>query len=183
MIIEEGNLKVRPLKLADAVFLYKWLNDPRVLAFYEGRDNPQDMSTITARFFRNSSDDRVDRSMVLWRKIPIGYVQTYLVDAEELSAYAYEYGELGTVYGMDQFIGEPEYWDQGIGTLLVNTVANRLSTNAWCQCVVMDPRVDNPRAIHVYEKCGFKKIRRLPARELHEGVWRDCWLMERRADR
>ncbi|WP_376711556.1 GNAT family N-acetyltransferase [Alicyclobacillus acidiphilus] len=44
--------------------------------------------------------------------------------------------------------------------------------------VVMDPRVENTRAIHVYEKCGFRQVKLLPQRELHEGKRHDCWLME-----
>lgn len=44
--------------------------------------------------------------------------------------------------------------------------------------VVMDPHVRNTRAIRCYEKCGFKKVEILPKRELHEGEYQDCWLME-----
>ncbi|WP_306307200.1 GNAT family N-acetyltransferase [Alicyclobacillus acidiphilus] len=44
--------------------------------------------------------------------------------------------------------------------------------------MVMDPRVENTRAIHVYEKCGFRQVKLLPQRELHEGKRHDCWLME-----
>jgi len=34
-------------------------------------------------------------------------------------------------------------------------------------------------AVRCYEKSGFKKVKLLPAHELHEGAMRDCWLMER----
>lgn len=37
------------------------------------------------------------------------------------------------------------------------------------------------RAIRCYEACGFRKVKRLPAHELHEGQWKDCWLMEYQA--
>lgn len=43
--------------------------------------------------------------------------------------------------------------------------------------VLIDPQVSNTRAIRCYEKCGFRKIKLLPRNELHEGEWRDCWLM------
>ncbi|MNK94424.1 Bifunctional AAC/APH [compost metagenome] len=90
----------------------------------------------------------------------------------------YGYPETLRVYGMDQFLGEAELWNQGIGTLLVGTVANWLLQNQGAERVILDPRVDNLRAINVYEKCGFKRIKLLPHRELHEGKNRDCWLME-----
>ncbi|MEH1834506.1 MAG: GNAT family protein [Nostoc sp.] len=39
-----------------------------------------------------------------------------------------------------------------------------------------DNPFDNPRAIRCYEKCGFVKVKLLPAHELHEGEYSDCWL-------
>jgi RimJ/RimL family protein N-acetyltransferase len=79
---------------------------------------------------------------------------------------------------MDQFIGVPDIWGQGIGTQLVFTVSRHLLQNKQAQRVVVDPRVDNPRAIHVYEKCGFHTVRRLLRHEWHEGTYHDGWLME-----
>ena len=42
---------------------------------------------------------------------------------------------------------------------------------------VIDPHVDNPRAIRAYEKAGFRKQRVLKEHEFHEGRWHDAWLM------
>jgi len=43
----------------------------------------------------------------------IGYIQFYLINDEELDTYDYKDYQ-GKIYGMDQFIGETEYWNQGI---------------------------------------------------------------------
>ena len=48
--------------------------------------------------------------------------------------------------------------------------------------VILDPHVDNARAIRAYEKCGFRKIKLLPEHEWHEGKYVDCWLMGIRWD-
>ena len=49
--------------------------------------------------------------------------------------------------------------------------------------VVIDPRVENVRAVRCYEKAGFAKVKVLMEHEMHEGAKRDSWLMEvRRAD-
>ena len=40
------------------------------------------------------------------------------------------------------------------------------------------PNVENGRAVRCYEKSGFRKLKRLPRHELHEGVQKDCCLME-----
>lgn len=82
------------------------------------------------------------------------------------------------IYGMDQFIGEVSYWNKGIGTKLISSVAEYLIREKGADRLVMDPQTQNQRAIHCYEKCGFEKVKLLPKRELHEGEYRDCCLME-----
>ena len=44
--------------------------------------------------------------------------------------------------------------------------------------VILDPHIGNVRAIRCYEKCGFRKVKLLSLHELHEGEYRDSWLME-----
>ena len=44
--------------------------------------------------------------------MPIGYIQMYPVDSEWKTLYDYEASQ--NVWGMDQFIGEPAYWEKGI---------------------------------------------------------------------
>ena len=70
------------------------------------------------------------------------------------------------------------YWNKGIGTKLVSSVVEYLIREKGADRIVMDPQTWNERAIHCYEKCGFEKVKLLPKRELHEGAYRDCWLME-----
>ena len=48
--------------------------------------------------------------------------------------------------------------------------------------VILDPHQDNPRAIRMYQKAGFRIIEDLPEHELHEGKKEDCYLMEYRYD-
>lgn len=43
----------------------------------------------------------------------------------------------------------------------------------------MDPQVRNERALRVYEKNGFVRVKRMERREMHEGELRDCWLIEK----
>lgn len=57
-------------------------------------------------------------------------------------------------------------------------MAKYLVENKQAGKVVMDPQTRNVRAIKCYENSGFKKVKILPKRELHEGEYQDCWLME-----
>ena len=96
---------------------------------------------------------------------------------EEKSTYGYG-SATEIIYGMDQFFGESAYWNKGIGTRLVRSMVKYLIEEKGADRIVMDPQTWNERAIRCYEKCGFEKVKFLPKRELHEGEYRDCWLME-----
>jgi aminoglycoside 6'-N-acetyltransferase len=81
-------------------------------------------------------------------------------------------------YGLDLFIGTLQCLNQGIGTVIMMAVLEYLMDNG-VKKVVLDPQVDNDRAIRCYEKCGFKKQRILPHYQNHNGVYLECWLMEK----
>nr|WP_306428723.1 GNAT family N-acetyltransferase [Robertmurraya siralis] len=107
----------------------------------------------------------------------MGYTQYYQLDNETRNLYGYV-DVPDIIYGIDQFIGEIEYWNRGIGTLLVKSMVEFLVEQKQADRVVMDPQTSNKRAIRCYEKCGFERVKLLPKNELHEGEYRDCWLIE-----
>ncbi|MEA3319390.1 MAG: GNAT family N-acetyltransferase [Bacillota bacterium] len=175
MNFHNEKLLIRKLQQGrDEEYLLKWLTDPKVLEFYEGRDAIFNIEDILRKFFKR--DDEVLRCLVVYDGKNIGYIQFYPIN-KATSALA-EYFEMERVYGLDQFIGNPDYWNKGIGTLLITSTVNFLLTKIRANRIVMDPMISNGRAIKCYEKCGFKKIRELREHILHEGEYRDCWLME-----
>lgn len=178
MFWHEDDLALRRLTPDDAPLLTKWLTDPRVLAFYEGRDRPFDEAAVRAKFIARN-DGAITQCIVLYRDAPLGYLQYFPLDAAGLAEYAYSPDV--RAFGMDLFIGEPERWGHGIGTRLVAGVAHHLIAAHGAQLVTLDPHIDNLRAIRCYAKAGFRTVRLLPRHELHEGEWCDCWLMERAA--
>lgn len=175
MLFQNGKLIVRELEKRDNLLLVKWLSDLSVLEFYEGRDNPFDLEKVNKTFYER--ENSLVRCIVEFENVEIGYIQFYPVDAEERDLYGYA-EVLDVIYGMDQFIGELDYWNRGIGTLLVTSMVEYLVEQKLADRVVMDPQTWNERALRCYEKCGFKKVKLLPERELHEGEYRDCWLIE-----
>ncbi|WP_340401179.1 GNAT family N-acetyltransferase [Paenibacillus sp. FSL H8-0079] len=176
-VYESDEITVRFLKIEDEHHLVKWLSDPEVLQYYEGRDRPHDLERVREHFY-NLEDDAT-RCIVEYRGGPIGYIQFYKLEEEERTAYGY--GNTDTdeiIYGTDQFIGEVDYWNKGIGTQLVQSMLNFLINEKHARKVVMDPQAWNLRAISCYEKCGFQRMKLLEKHEQHEGQMRDCWLME-----
>ena len=175
MLFQKGQLLVRYVIKNDASIISKWLTDPEVLQYYEGRDNPQSIENVLEHFIHNPNSNE-KRCLVEFNEISIGYIQMYPVDSEWKALYGYE--ESQNVWGMDQFIGEPIFLGKGIGTKLVQAAITYIMENLGAEAIAMDPRVNNERAISCYEKCGFKKVKILKEHELHEGKLEDCWMIE-----
>ena len=53
-------------------------------------------------------------------------------------------------------------WNSGIGTKLMQKLIDYAGENA-VELINLEVREDNSRAIHLYEKFGFKKVGTLPA--------------------
>lgn len=166
---------VRLITEADATHLIKWLSDPMVLEYYEGRDRPQDLDMVKKHFYERTQD--ITQCIIQYNEEDIGYIQYYLITEEEIQDYGYG-GFVGKIFGMDQFIGEVNYWNKGIGTELIKLMVNHLITLERADKIVMDPQDWNKRTLKVYEKCGFVKKKYLTEHEWHEGEYRDCWVIE-----
>lgn len=181
MVLQTDKIKIRLMKddLNDYQLMAKWLSDEKVLAFYEGRDNPFSLDRIIETYQPMViKDEPGNPCLIYYDDIPIGYLQYYaLDDLPKIDRQMYCLEITNNVYGIDLFIGETNYWNQGIGTKILTLVVDYLFTPLSAEKIVIDPHVDNTRAIRCYEKCGFVKVKLLPAHEFHEGKQIDCWLM------
>ncbi len=172
------DLKIRNLKHEDFSLLYKWLTDEKVLEFYGGRDKKYTLETIKEHYTELWKDEII-RVIIEYLGKPIGYGQIYKMYDELYEDYHYpKTNEI--VYGMDQFIGEVEYWSKGIGTKYIKMIFDFLKNERNANAVILDPHQNNLRAIKAYQKAGFRIVEDLPEHELHEGKKEDCYLMEYR---
>ena len=112
--IKKDDIRIRSLTENDFSLLLKWLTDERVLEFYEGRDKKYTLEDIKEHF-SEEWEDEVFRVIIEYQNKPIGYGQIYKMYDELYDDYHYPRSS-EIVYGMDQFIGEPDYWNKGIGT-------------------------------------------------------------------
>jgi len=174
IIYKTDEIAVRRLEESDAGLLVTWLSNPNVLEYYEGRDRPHNMDMVKEQFY---VDDDENRCIVEYGNKPIGYIQFYQLDKQSRVEYGYSTSD-EVIFGTDQFIGEVEYWNQGIGQKLVASMVDYLVKHEKADRVVMDPQAWNERALACYVKCGFKKVKLMKEHEKHEGVYRDCWLIE-----
>jgi len=181
ILIQHGEIALRLMQddLQDYQLLSKWLTDPTVLEFYEGRDNPHPLSRIVEEYSpKLLRQEQVTPCFILYQTQPIGYLQYYHVTEADRDSYGgYGRDENSQLYAIDLFIGESRYWNQGIGTTVLSAALSYLFEDIRADRVLIDPLVSNVRAIRCYEKCGFTKVKQLPNHELHEGRYRHSWLM------
>jgi aminoglycoside 6'-N-acetyltransferase len=169
-------VSLRPLAESDFPALARWLSDPRVLEWVYGRDEAFDLAKVAKEFgplMRGEEDPRFRAQIIECDGRAAGYVQTYPV----AKASDYELDDATDVWGADLFLGEPELWGRGLGTEALRIAAADVFRECGARSVVIDPRVENGRAIRSYEKAGFRKVRVLAGHEMHEGVLTDAWLL------
>ncbi|MCX7595808.1 MAG: acetyltransferase [Fischerella sp.] len=181
MLVEKDKISIRLMQddIHDYKLMAKWLTDDKVLEFYEGRDNPFTLDRIIETYQPIiKGNDPVVSCIFNYQNTPIGYIQYYyLNDLDDRDRQKYCLDNTDNVYGIDLFIGETNYWNQGIGTQVLSVFVNYLFEELQAVKIVIDPDVRNTRAIRCYEKCGFQKVKLLPKHELHEGKYQDNWLM------
>ncbi|MGD9933285.1 MAG: GNAT family N-acetyltransferase [Dehalococcoidia bacterium] len=172
-------VSLRPFRYEDADYacIARWLSDPRVLEWYEGRDSPYDMAMVLAEFGPEGEHarDGVLQTIIERDGESIGYLQYYPIGGW---AADYEIEDSTDTWAIDLFIGEPEHWSSGIGSALLAALLTHLFEDEGAVRVLIDPRVVNERGIRAYEKAGFRKVKVLREHELHEGRRWDNWLME-----
>jgi aminoglycoside 6'-N-acetyltransferase len=80
---------------------------------------------------------------------------------------------------VDIFLG-PDSQDRGLGTEVMRMVVRHLIEERGHHRITLSTSVDNARAIHVYEKVGFRRVgvTRKSALSHVTGEWEDEWLME-----
>ena len=86
-VYESNEITVRFLETEDEQHLVKWLSDPEVLQYYQGRDQPHDLEQVREHFY-NQKDDAT-RCIVEYGGHPIGYIQVHELEEEERTEYGY----------------------------------------------------------------------------------------------
>lgn len=160
-----------PLSKSYFPLLLKWLEMPHVKAWWD-KEIIYTLELVKEKFSSHIhnipiSNDVTKLTYVYIIEIdttPIGYIQSYNV-----SAYAEE-NKLNNKLipknccGIDIFIGEPNFLNKGLASQILQTFWHNILREHFDYCLV-DPDTNNTKAIHVYEKAGFKILPELQTRE------------------
>ncbi len=72
----------------------------------------------------------------------------------------------------------PDHYGRGLGAEAIRVLARHLFAQGHHRLTI-DPAAHNARAIHVYEKLGFRRVGLLRAYEQAlDGTWHDCLLLD-----
>jgi aminoglycoside 6'-N-acetyltransferase len=158
--LAEGNLLLRPIKRSDADAMLELLTQPGVARWWGAYD--------PVRLERDFFDQAWAYSyLVLLDGLLAGMLQFH----EEMDP-DYRYASI------DIALGEA-YQDRGLGTRALRLLIGYLIDARGHHRITIDPATDNPRAIRVYEKVGFRPVGVMRRYERGiDGQWHDALLMD-----
>jgi aminoglycoside 6'-N-acetyltransferase len=135
-------LSFRPLRTTDFPLLLTWLTREHVKQWWNDGDDT--LEKVSQHYGAEEPD--VARFILIESIVedeqPLGYFQYYVVSKETI--------------GIDQFIGEVDHINMGIGTAAIRLFVELIVTKHKPQQIIVDPQPENRRAIRCYEKVGFR---------------------------
>lgn len=148
---KESSYGFRPLTHEDMPLLARWLVMPHVAAWWGEKE------TEMAEIAEAIDSIWVEPFIIELDGKPIGYIQSYDPHLDE-GENPFQDQPTGTL-GIDQFIGEPDLVGKGHGTRLIAQFVEMLFEEG-APRVILDPDPANRVAVRVYEKVGFRPLRR-----------------------
>lgn len=170
-MLKEEKIILRSAKKEDILFFHRWINDPKIMTFWYGRDKPKTLAWAKKHFLPMVVGKSPSEcwTMEVEGK-PIGFM--YNTPSQD--------GDTGEFTGrveLDILVGDKGEQGKGYGTDALRAMITYAFKKQKAERVFISPRVSNERAIHVYEKVGFKKEGILRHYEKFEGKWIDCLMM------
>ena len=177
----DENLSIR--KMLDShdeyVLMATWLTNPLVCEYYEGKTKPLDLEKVKEKFaHRARGESRVIPCIILNNNQAIGFIQFYQTKSDEYSeTKIVDMSNYMNPYGIDIIIGEPDFWNKGIGTNILRLTIQYLFQKRNADIIFIDPQTWNIRAVKCYEKSGFAPLTVIEKREQHDDEYKDSLIM------
>lgn len=141
----------------DLPLFAKWVKTPAVAEWW--RDEAEmSFEQIQEKMSPRILGQRYVRPYIfLLDEDPVGYIQTYSIDADQEALEMY--GVSGA-NGVDLFIGEQRWLHRGHGAkILKSFIDTHVFSDPEVDACMIDPEVKNEIAIRAYEKAGFRRVR------------------------
>ena len=167
-------IRLRPMESTDLNAVHRWLNNPEVMPFWQGRDIPRSREWVREHYTPSIEGMGSTRCFIIEPNNgetdygPIGFVQGTRHPSED---------GVARVAELDIMIGESSHWSQGYGTDVVRTFLGHMFNDWKVHRVFLVTLAFNARAIHCYKKAGLEREGVLRDAEYLEGRWCDAFIM------
>lgn len=148
-----GTFIFKPLQDNDLDLLSHWFKEPHVKEWWN--DNLSD-EAIRLKYKKRIGDKIICPYIAYLNERPIGFIQSYQADKVGEGWWP---DEVEGTLGIDQFIGEKELINRGIGTKMICAFIDYLFKDPTVQKIITDVDPKNLRAMRCYEKSGLKFVR------------------------
>lgn len=149
--------KFKIIDQTQQALVYNWLHKPHVATWFYGKGLQNTLNHVD-EFVHAAQVSNIHGSQY-WlaydNATPFAFLITSLIHkpGDELTSWCLENGQAMT---LDMLIGDTNYLGQGIAHHVIQEFL--LSQFSHVVEVLIDPEASNTRAVHVYEKAGFKII-------------------------
>jgi RimJ/RimL family protein N-acetyltransferase len=150
-MIQGERIVLRAIEREDLANYVEWFNDPAVLEYF-GPFAPLSMAEEEQWYERSRQDASTRDFAVVFEGRHVGGCGFCNIDHRNAKA------EVGLL------IGVRELWDQGLGFDVLSTLVRYGFEQMNLHRISLRVFAANERAVHLYEKIGFR----------HEGRWRDA---------
>ncbi len=151
--VNEKRFEFKILSENELPLLYDWVNQPEVVRWWV--DVGLDWSDFKQKYLGKLSNGIEFPYIVYFDEQPIGYIEYYL--ANKVGG-GWWLDQPAGVYGIDVFIGGAEILGKGYGSIFLRKFVDFLIAKPEVKKIIIDPAVDNNRAIRCYEKVGFSPV-------------------------
>ncbi len=145
--------------------IFSWLAEPHMQEFW---DNSQEHKDDIVNFIqgRKTPSNYFNGIFTYWVGLihdePYCFLLTAEVidDSDCLAIWRTHLSSTGKTYSLDFGIGNPAFLGKGLAAPTLEAFTSFFSKNIdpLADTFFIDPDENNPRAIHVYEKAGFKMV-------------------------
>ncbi len=159
------NIHFRKAQLSDKETIFSWLDTPHM---QESWDNSQEHRDDILNFMNGTPQPSTFFNILFtyWigfiNENPLSFILTHPeIDSPETpEPYRSFVSKTGTTYGLDFGIGNEAYLGKGLAAPAIEAFIQFMvkDVDPKADTFLIDPFLNNPRAIHVYEKAGFKKV-------------------------
>lgn len=155
--LTQGVIRIRPSHENDMDMLQKWGDDPEVLYFSEGDDvTHYDIEDIKGIY--RSVKDCAYCFMIEYGEMRIGECWLQKMNDQDLLD-SFQGKDLRRI---DLTIGEKDYWNRGIGPVVIEMLSAFGFENQNADMIFYLPYDYNKRSIRAAEKAGYKVLGTTP---------------------